>query len=200
MLERWKLKSGDPKIYDLTNGVNKQIIEPLTSISFNQGIALKYPHIESSAIETVFGESCFGDEVNPEERYIQNIFLIAGKDYRIHPFNEMIDVTIVEPPANGSNQLIPYCDIDNSFHNLHAEAYDSTKETIAPKTKVTFYNKNNFRQPGNFYGFWRAALIFDFGKDLPKLEDDFYSIANRAFVEDIEKSFGAGLVEIGQIY
>ncbi len=200
LMNKWKIKKSNPRIYDLTNGINKEILEPLESISFEHGIGLKYQGVEGLIVRKITGESDFGEDVTDEDRYIQGFVFIAGSDYRIHIGCEALSTTVSEPPIENSNKIIPYCECDDLFY-AHNEAYNCTVEALPPDVKIFVRESERERiiAGQNFLGYWRTAFIIDYGKDLPKIET-FFTLENREFVKDFEDAIGTSIIEIGQVY
>ena len=98
LLQKWKLKTNEPQIYDLTNGENVLIELPLNTIEFDHGIGMEYSHIGGEPVRTVMGISHYKEEISDKDRYIERINFIVGTDYRIHPSNEELFMTVSTPP------------------------------------------------------------------------------------------------------
>jgi hypothetical protein len=198
LMSKWKIKKSNPKIYDLTNGINKEILEPIDAISFEQGIGLKYQGVEGLIVREITGESDFGEDVTDEDRYIMEFIFIAGIDYRIHIGCEQLEITVTKTPTENSNTILPYCDCDDLFYS-HSEAYTCTENTLPPEVKFDVREPERVIGGQNFLGYWRTAFIIDYGKDLPKIET-FFTLENREFVKDFEDAIGTSIIEIGQVY
>src|SRR5262245_25317442 len=115
LLSKWNLRTDNPAVYNLTNGTNAQIEQELNTVEIGHGIAVKYPGVEGKQVREIAGPSYYGEDAVDEERYIQNITLIAGTDYRIHPGNEELSITIKKPPVENGKKVTPYCDYDELF-------------------------------------------------------------------------------------
>ena len=89
---------------------------------------------------------------------------------------------------------------DDLYYGLHAEAYNCSHSSIAPKVDIdsSFTNRVIGAQP--FQGFWRTALIIDCGKDLPNLGNDLFKLENKEFISDIEEVLGTSVLQIGEVY
>jgi hypothetical protein len=200
LLNRWNLKTGDSKIYDLTNGKNTVLNIPLNELDFGQGLALEYPGIEGSTASKIMGESFYGEVVD-EHRYIERITFIVGLDYRIHPSSEELSLTVVNPPFDNSIPIDSYCQFDNFLHyGLHAEAYSSSILTVPPQVDVWVADEERIIGGQNFLGYWRAAFIIDCGKDLPKIDERLFKIPNKEFIKEFETALGSDVIEIGEVY
>jgi len=162
VLSRWNLKKGDPKIYDLSNGINKIVTDPLDSLIFGQGLAIEYPGIEGVVASNIMGRSYYDNEVSVDERYIERMTFIVGLDFRIHPSGEELTMTVKTPPLENKIPITPYCENDEFLHyGLHAEAYHSSASATPPKVDVWVADNNRILGGQNFLGFWRTALIID---------------------------------------
>jgi hypothetical protein len=202
VLIKWNLKTAVPKIYNLTNGINTEILEPLENIEFGQGICIEYPGIDGNIVRNIFGVSCYGDEVSDENRYIHNFNFIVGLDFRIHPDSQELNMTVTTPPTDGVNFLEPYCEYDEFLHyGLHSQCYKSTLDTNPPQVEIWAADEKRLIGGQNFLGYWRTAFIIDFGKDLPYLSNnEIYLTENKDFMKDLEDAFGISLIEIGEVY
>ena len=200
LLEKWNLKTGTPKVYNLTNGENALVEQPINSIEFENGIAIEYPEIIGKIVKEIIGSSYYKEEISDDDRYIQNINFIVGSDYRIHPSNDELDVFLLKPPHDESGPIEPYCEYDDLLYGLHAEAYNCSNSCIAPKVDVSSRFKNRVIGEQPFQGFWRTALIIDCGKDLPNLGENLFKLANNQFISDIEEALGTSVIQIGEVY
>jgi len=137
VLRKWNLKTGIPKVYDLTNGANTIVLDPLDSLVFGQGLAVEYPGVEGIAASKIMGKSYYYDETSDEDRYIERMTFIVGLDFRIHPSSEELTVTVKTPPSEANIPINPYCEYDQFLHyGLHSEAYNSSDSTIPPQVDI----------------------------------------------------------------
>jgi hypothetical protein len=201
VLSKWNLKTGSPKIYNIANGENTIVFEPLEHLDFGQGLAIEYGGVNGESVSKVMGESYFMGDIFDEDRYIERLTFIVGLDYRIHPANQELTVTVIKPPLEGAVPIEPYCEYDEFLHyGLHAEAYNCTLSTIPPVVKIWTADKKRVIGEQSFSGYWRTAFIIDCGKDLPKDIDNLNKIKNKAFIDDIENALGSKVIEIGEVY
>ena len=201
VLSKWYLKIGTPKIYNLSNGENTIVTESLDSLDFGQGLAIEYAGVEGSTASKIMGDSYYQDEISDENRYIERFNFIVGLDYKIHPSSEELTVTVKKPPFEGSLPIEPYCEYDEFLHYaLHAESYNCSLSSTPPEVDIWVADKKRIIGGQSFSGYWRTAFIIDCGKDLPKLGDDLYKIANREFINDFENALGSKIIEIGEVY
>jgi hypothetical protein len=200
LLERWNLKAGNPNVFNLTNGENTSIHQALNEIQFDHGIAVAYPLVEGKQVREIVGPGYFGEEISDEDRYIQGITLIVGTDYRIHPGNEEIYLEVLNQPLEDTKPVKAYCEFDDLF-GLHAEAYSCSINATPPKVKMSIDDKSRIIGDQNFLGYWRSALVLDFGKDLPAgLGDKLIKLESNKFVNELEQAFDCFLIQIGEIY
>ncbi|GEM_PF-1735286 len=201
VLSKWNLKTDVPKVYNLTEGENITVAAPLDSLTFGGGLAIEYSGVDGQLASKIMGESYYRSEVADEDRYIERFTFIVGLDYRIHPSSEELSMTVSRPPSDSSIPIEPYCEYDEFLHyGQHAEAYTSTLTTTPPEVDIWVADKKRIIGEQNFLGFWRTAFIIDCGKDLPKLGDELYRIANKEFLTDLEDAFGCKVLEIGEVY
>jgi hypothetical protein len=201
VLGKWKLKTGLPKIYNLTNGINTVVVDSLDSLDFGQGLAIEYPGIEGRVVAKILGGSYYGDEASDNGRYIERFTFILGLDFRIHPSSEELTMTVIKSPSEDNIPIAPYCEYDEFLHyGLHSEAYNSSLSAKPPEVEIWVADRNRIISGQNFLGFWRTAFIIDCGKDLPKLGNELFKIENKEFIKDFEKAFGSDLIEIGEVY
>jgi hypothetical protein len=201
ILTKWNLKIGTPKVYNLSNGENKIVTEPLESLDFGHGLAIEYAGVEGANVNKVMGTSYYQGKIFDEDRYIERFTLIVGLDYKIHPSSQELTVTVKKPPFEGTVSIEPYCEEDEFLHyGLHAESYSCSLSSTPPEVAIWVADKKRVIGGQSFAGYWRSAFIIDCGKDLPKLSDELFRIENKEFISDIEDAFGSSIIEIGEVY
>lgn len=201
VLSKWNLKTGIPKVYNLTNGETAIVIDSLESLDFGQGLAIEYSGVQGFPASKIMGGSYYYDDVPDEDRYIERFTFIVGMDYRIHPGSEELTVTVKKAPFEGTVAIEPYCEYDEFLHyGLHAESYNCSLSATPPEVDIWVADKKRIIGGQPFLGYWRAAFIIDCGKDLPKLSDELYKIESKEFINDIENALGSKIVEIGEVY
>ncbi|MEO8395238.1 MAG: hypothetical protein ABI700_19730 [Chloroflexota bacterium] len=215
VLSEWSLCPNPPQLYDLSEGHIRQIDGAITGIQPPEpGIAAVYPFQSGAEIAKILGASVYS-EISDNERYLQEIVLIVGRDIRIHPTSEGIFCTVLEAPRLDA-PLEPYPNLDyegeydNPYENAsefahglawYDRAFPCPPEAILPKVKVSISSsENRHLEGGIFRGYWRAALILDCGKDLPAFIENECKLPNRVFMETISAAFGTPLLEVGEIY
>src|SRR5690242_2390683 len=103
VLEKWKLKAGDPVIYNLSQEGLSEVKAPVQSLIFGQGFGIKYPSVDDQGpiVASIMGPS-FYDEVTDNDRYIDSLKFVAGLDFRIHPSGETWNISVNKPPYEGA--------------------------------------------------------------------------------------------------
>ena len=199
LLSKWNLKTGNPKAFNLTNGENTSIHQDLNSIQFGHGVAVEYPGIEGRQVRDIVGPSYFKDEVSDEERYIEKIILIVGTDYRIHPSGDEVYIKVKKPPKEDAKPIKHYSKSDE-LYGLHAEAYSCLINATPPEVLISVEDKERVIGDQKFWGYWRTALVLDFGKDLPALGDKLFKLENEKFFSELEQALESPLIQIGEVY
>lgn len=200
VLEKWKLKAGDPVIYNLSKEGLSVVKAPVQSLIFGQGFGIKYPSLDDAgpAVANVLGPSWRLINVPDSDRYISSLTFVVGLDFRIHASGETWNISINKPPYEGATKLEPYWEYDNKLFT-HAEAFHSTLSTTPPKVEVEANYRNQVMEP-KFLGYWRTALVIDCGKDLPEVPDEGgFKIPNKDFISDIQEALGCKVIEVGEI-
>ena len=154
VLNKWNLRTGIPKVYDLTNGINTIVVAPLDGLDFGQGLAIEYPGVEGDVVNKIMGESYYHGEASEANRYIERFTFIVGLDYRIHPSSQELSLTVIKPPLEGSIAIDPYCEGDDFLHyGLHAESYTCYLTTTPPVVDISVIDKKRIIGDQNFLGF-----------------------------------------------
>jgi hypothetical protein len=200
VLEKWKLKAGDPNIYNLTADSYSLVEAPLHTLIFGQGFGIQYPPVDhdGATVASIMGPSYYYRNVPDNSRYINSLTFVIGLDFRIHASDETLNISVIKPPYEGATQLQPYWDYDLAVFS-HAEAFHGTLSTTPPVVAVEGQQIKQAIDP-KFMGYWRTALIIDCGKDLPQVSDeDGFKIPNKAFISDVEEAWGCKVIEVGSI-
>jgi len=200
LLEKWKLKGGDPVIYNFSKEGLSVVNAPVRSLIFGQGFGIRYPSVNDNgpAVANVMGPSWSLNKIPDNDRYLDSLTFVAGLDYRIHPSGETWNISVNKPPYEGAAKLKPYWVFDDMLFT-HAEAFHSTLSTTPPEVEVEANYSNQIMEP-KFAGYWRTALIIDCGKDLPEMPDEGgFKIPNKDFISDVEEALGCKVIEVGEI-
>jgi len=197
VLRAWSLGDRPDKVIDLVQG-EQLSTEPATVCAPGRGIAVVYGGVDGAVVERLAGPSYY-PEVRPTDRYIMRTTLLVGDDYRIQTTSDSsIYFEMMEPPLDGrGNPLEP---IDGEFSlDLYADTFPGTDISEPPtlRAHVAEFAQNNIGWT-ECNGFWRGALVIDFGKDLPGFARGIHLLPATQFVRDLSEAFRGPLVQIGE--
>ena len=197
VLRAWSLGDQPTKVIDLVRG--EQLSTELSIRSApGRGIAVVYGGVDGTAVEKLAGASYY-PELRFEDRYIMSTTLLVGDDYRIQTTSDSsIYFEVMEPPLDGrGNRLEP---IDGEFSShLYADTFPGTDISSPPKVRahVAEFAQENISW-ASCNGFWRGALVIDFGKDLPGFARTVHLLPAAQFVRELSEAFRGPLVQIGE--
>jgi hypothetical protein len=208
VLRQWSLVSVDPEIYDLSETREYEMkppqerrrlyARPVPVAPPGPGLALVYPDSAGPVIERIFGPSYY-PEVSTDERYLYRITLIVGDDFRLHGhWMDLNFAEVVQPPTTNGAAVEPYAyrfpvGISGDAYPTHA----STKPpTVNMHIEPAFERHIGWH---DYAGFFRAALVLDCNKDLPKFADGKHLLPGRDFVDAISDAFGSPVIEFGRV-
>lgn len=197
VLRAWSLGDRPDKVIDLVRG-EQLSTETSTTSAPGRGIAATYGGVDGAAVEKLAGPSYYPD-LNAADRYIMSTTLIVGDDYRLHTTaDSSIYFEVVEPPLDSKGrQLDP---IDGEYSSaLYADTFPGTDVSSPPVVVAhvaEFAQKNIGWARCN--GFWRAALVIDFGKDIPGFARGIHCLPAIQFVHDLSEAFRGPVLQIGE--
>ena len=218
VLRKWRLVTEDAKVFDLSGGQELAISEIPTTPG--AGIAAVYPKVEGPVVAALFGPSYYDNSTtwldsfqrfckatlfgvaasehsNDQERYIQQIAIVVGTDYRIQWSSEEFCFSVVKPPLEGGREVAPY---PEGSLGLYDAAYPAAKSTVPPRVEIEVSElARDHVAWRDFPGFWRGAVVLDFGKDIPAFAAGQYILGCREFVSDISMAFRTRICEVGEI-
>jgi len=157
------------------------------------GKAFKFAGPSGSVVTQLAGPSLYNLE--DEDRYLAQVLVILGEDYRIHWSSEAFCFERIEPSSVAHQDEEPY-------ENAYAESLSSRQATNSPKVRlhVEDYASKHLAFP-DYKGYWRAAVILDFGKDLPVFSDGVHALPSKDFVKALQQALRAqSIVEVGEFY
>jgi hypothetical protein len=196
VLERWNLVSGEPELFVLEGGRTRKLHGGLTAIKAQPpNLLVRYPHIDGGrAVAAVMGPSYFGPPYD-DWRYLQGISLIIGTDFRIGPCSESLYVGVVRPPVRNGREEAPYP--QGSYLWEFDDSYPADRITLPPETRIEAKRE----PPAGFTGVWRAGVMLDCGKDLPRIDGYGFGVrVSDRFAAELEIAFGTQLIEVGRVY
>lgn len=196
VLDRWHLVGGEPQVYALDGGRRRKLSGGLKALDGKtKNLLVRYPHVDGGrSIAEVMGPSYF-ETVEDEWRYLQGLSLVIGTDFRIGPLSETVYVETVWPPLRSDREMFPL-QSDLNLWEFH-ESYPADESVLPPETRVDTRGE----LPAEFTGVWRAGLILDCGKDLPRTDGNGFGFrVSHQFRGELETALGTALVEVGQIH
>jgi len=191
VLKSWGLHGKLLEVVDLAGGKPRTTSDSTVP----KGLAGKAFRIEGqdgAVVARLAGPSLYDCE--DEDRYLMQILVILGEDFRIHWSSEGFFFELAEPPS------VAYQD-EEPFEIAYSESVPATN-AAPPKVKVhieDFARKHIASK--DYKGFWRAAVILEFGKDLPAFADGVHSLPSKEFLQALQNALRAQSInEIGEFY
>ncbi len=193
VLRDWSLIGDAAKVVDLCSGPNRN-----TSSSPGRGIALVYPGATGVVVETVAGPSAYAG-ISSDERYLKRTTLVLGDDYRVQWGSESIYFELKAAPLAGGEPIAG--EDDDPYDALFSASFPSDRASSPPVVvaRIEAHAKPSIGWD-SCLGFWRGALVLDFGKDLPAFSDRVHALPAREFVSALSAAIRGPLVEIGEFY
>jgi len=195
VLRRWLLVDGDARLVD----PGRPDAAPITGAISAAGVAVRYTGATARVVAEVLGPSMYPD-VDERDRYIEQVVLVHGLDFRIVLSDELVTTTVIEPPRRDGIAVDAYEDLPWGLELFDA-AYPADARTTPPIVEVEIADeaRHHLSQP-TLPGAWRGALVIDCGKDVPAFAAGVHRIPNRRFVDEIAEAIRGSLVEIGNFY
>ena len=196
ILDQRRLVSGEPGLFGLEGGRKRKLRGRLLTLkTAPSNLLVKYPHVDGGrAVAMVIGPSYY-DSVVEEERYFHGISLVIGTDFRIGPCSNSLFVEVVRPPIRAGRKVSPYAQGSHLWE--FDESYLADVSTLPPVTRIEAKRET----PEGFTGAWRAGVMLDCGKDLPRTDEYGFGLrVSERFAAEIEAAFGTQLVEVGRVY
>ncbi|KQZ44212.1 hypothetical protein [Duganella sp. Root1480D1] len=191
VLASWGLNDTILEVVDLAGGKPRRT----TDASIPKGLAgkaFKFDGTNGAAVARLAGPSLY--ECDDEERYLMNVLFVLGEDYRVHWSSDGLFFELAEQPS------FAYQD-EELYEIAYAESFPSTNAT-APNVRLhieDFAMKHLASK--DYKGYWRAAVILDFGKDLPAFSEEVHSLPETEFVNALRNALRAeSIAEVGEFY
>ena len=126
--------------------------------------------------------------------------LVVGDDYRVHWSGDGIYFELQSPPTVNVKPLIGMEDQD-PFRILFSNSFPSYEATTPPvvKAHIAEYQKKQVAWQ-SYQGYWQAAVVIDFGKDLPLFAEGIQTLPAREFVAALREAFQGSILEVGDFY
>jgi hypothetical protein len=201
-LRKWSLVEELKQVLDLShfsNGEPTEIDHARAKGDPGHGLALFFGGILGQPVVNIAG-AALHNGISDAERYTMGVALVVGCDYRVHWSSEGLYFELVAPPRQGRDPIIPY-PVDYVPEILYAQSFPCDGNTSPPQVKihVADHAETNFGR-SNYQGFWRGAVVINFGKNLPAFVQDLHALPNQDFVDAIEEAFHAEIAEIGEFF
>lgn len=200
VLRQWSLAGPLQRVVDLSDRRTQTLAAPeRRHQEAGPGLVAVYEGISGAAAERIAGPSIY--VAMPEERYLQEVAIVVGSDYRVFFGSESAFFEVTSPAKDGGKALLPFqFEVPagwGGIGTLFGESFPGSAGTAPPVVKIEMENYS----PGNLLGFWRGAVVIDFGKDLPAfVEENHLLLPNREFVQAVAEAFRSQVGEFGAIY
>jgi hypothetical protein len=199
VLHNWVIAKAIKEIVDLSLGAKNRLLNVANITSPGPGIAVVYSGVDGSSVERIAGPSGY-ENIDPGERYIMNTTIVVGEDIRIQWSSESIYFELVSPP-NANDVPIFNDPNEEPYDTLFSQSFSSKNITALPVVAAHIENHAKLSVAWNeCLGFWRGALVINFGKDLPSFTNYVHALPARDFVAEISAAFRGPIIEIGEFY
>jgi hypothetical protein len=197
ILRQWLLADRLRRIVDLSTGNDMERVGSNGLVDPGRGLAFRYAGVDGSAVARIAGPSLY--DADPDHRYTMSTWLVLGSDYRVHYSSEAFFFDLISPPTTGGRPIEP--DERESLDILFDQSFPADDATSPPVVKI---HVEDHAKPhlawSQYQGFWRGALVIDFGKDLPHFVDGVHQLPARDFIAAIGEAFRGPIVEVGEFY
>ena len=182
---------------NLAGGRGEELTDATTSVAPGAGVGFVYEDVQGPAIARIAGPSAY--DAPDDDRYAMRVVLVVGDDYRIQSSSESIYFEPVMPPENDGEPIEPNQE-EEPFEMAYAASFSSADATSPPlvKAQVADSAKENIAWQ-DYQGFWRGAVVIDFGKDLPGFVEARHALPEVRLRRALgARLFPAGLAEAGE--
>ena len=195
VLDRRHLVSGEPQLFALEGGRKRKLRGRWATLKAPlPNLLIVYPHVDGRAVAEVMGPSYY-DSVEDDWRYLQRISLVVGTDFRIGPCSESLYVEVVRPPLREGREVAPYAQGSHLWE--FDESFPADDSVLPPEARIEAKRK----PPAGFTGVWRAGVMLDCGKDLPRIDGHGFGLrVNEGFAAEFEAAFRTELIQVGRVY
>lgn len=198
VMRDWSLGDRPRDVIDLQSGESLGFIPSVVSKP-GRGIAIVYDWVHGAAAANLAGASYYGD-CPAEDRYIREITLIIGDDYRVQMLaDDSIYFEEMEPPIDSKGHRLEPIEEEHIGLSFYSESFLGTDIVSPPVLRACingFAEKNVSWTQCN--GFWRGALVVDFHKDIPAFARDLHLLPSAQFVRELSDAFRGPLVQMGE--
>lgn len=201
VLNKWSLINQPTMVFDLST-MKESSEKTIPSFMPGAGQAVVYDDAKGKPVTDIAGP-CYYDTVKEEDHYISKIIVVAGNDIRIQQSDEYGYFEQISPAPDQACigfvydlDTIPW-PVSKTFdaYLVHGE-YSGTPE-------INIHFSKNFPELydwTDYAGYWRGAVMLDFGKSLPGFYAQPRQLPSRDFVNELAIAFRGPIAEIGVVY
>ncbi|PXX33710.1 hypothetical protein [Undibacterium pigrum] len=202
VLYKWSLIDKPTMVFDLST-MKESSEKSIPNSMPGAGQVLVYDEVANGKPVVNIAGRCYYDTVKDEDHYISSIIVVAGNDIRIQQSDEYCYFEQTSPAPDqvcdgfmSDLDTIPW-PVSKTFDAYLVHG----KYLGTPKVNIHF--SKNF--PGlyewtNYAGYWRGAVMLDFGKSLPNFCENLRQLPARDFVNELATAFRGPIAEIGVVY
>ena len=200
VLRKWSLVENLKQVFDLSNGQAKEVDRARAYDAPGHGLALHYDGIHGRPVVTIAGPSYY-ENIFDTDRYTMRTTLLVGSDYRVHWSAHGFYFELLSPAKQNGTELATFPYPEDLIGCYYWQSFPCDAKTSPPDVKihVADHAEKNVAW-SNYRGFWRAALVIDFGKDLPAFARGQHVLPNQEFVKAVSEAFGARIAEVGEFF
>ena len=202
VLYKWSLINTPTMVFDLST-MKESSEKTIPGFMPDAGQAVVYGDGASGKPVADIAGRCYYDTVEDEDHYISKIIVVAGNDIRIQQSDEYCYFEQISP--------VPDQACAGFVHDLDAIPWPVSKAFYAylvhgkysgaPEMRI--HLGKNFPELydwSDYAGYWRGAVMLDFGKSLPGFCEKLRQLPARDFVNDLASAFRGPIAEIGVVY
>lgn len=194
VLKQWSLVQRLNKVVDLrlASEISQADASPVLDLAF------VYAGVSGNVVERIAGPSAY-EEVTGSDRYTMSTTLVIGNDYHVQWSSDAIYFELLSPPTINGTAIEGIR--DEFFGTLFDTSFSSEGATTLPVVEVHIADHSMHSSAWkSCLGYWRAAVVIDFGKDLPSFSKEIHALPLRDFVADVGVALRAPVLEIGEFY
>ncbi|MFO0585076.1 MAG: hypothetical protein U0229_22595 [Anaeromyxobacter sp.] len=194
-LRTWGLIGSLEKVVDLTTG---NALSPALPADPGRGVGLAFTGVEGPAVAKLAGASAYG--AAPEERYLMRTIVALGSDLRVPTGREELYHAVKAAPRAGDREVaVVKTALPHPFASLFGVAFPSEGMTQPPVVAIQVSDHCRLAWK-HWSGLWRAAVVLDFGKDLPAFAEGRRVLPEASFTKALSEAFRGPLIEWGEYY
>ncbi len=199
VLREWQIVDTLNKVVNLAPGANHAELNANINQPLGHGTAFEYAGVTGAAVQRIAGDSHYPD-ITVEDRYTMNTTLVVGDDYRVHWSGDGIYFELQSPPTVNGKPLIGIEDED-PYGILFSNSFPSYEATTPPVVKAHIAEYQKKQVPWQHYqGYWQAAVVIEFGKDIPLFAEGVQMLPSREFVVALGEAFRGSILEVGDFH